>query len=203
MLLYLMNLGGVSAAWKQVLTDMSTSTIEWYSEATNTLKSSLSPKEIDLLKESIRSLFDFLYRFTPGLVICWAAGMNIAAYFFAGMMIRKSGSFYRDMTSFTRWKLGFNSLILLAVGLVMWVIDLDVLQPIAENILFVMGVAYMVAGLSLMEYFLKRRRIHAALRIAFYLMLLLSGWYGGILAAIAGLVDSHFDFRKVRARQIG
>lgn len=203
MFLYLMNLGGVATAWKQVLADMSTSTIEWYSEAMGTFKSQLSPEEIDLMKNSIRSMFDFFYRFSPGLVICWAAGMNLAVYFFAGMMIRKTGNFYRQMTSFTRWKMSFASLVILAFGLVLWVIDADALKPIADNLLFVMGVAYMVSGLALMEYLLKRRRIHGALRATFYLMLFLSGWFGGALAAIVGLVDSHFDFRKVRAQQIG
>jgi len=155
------------------------------------------------LKASIESIFDFFHRFFAGLVICWAAAMNIAAYYFAGMMIRKDGGFCRELRDFVLWKLGVASMVLLAIALLLRVIGIESTVPFADNLLFILGVSYMVAGFAVIEYYLKRKRIHTALRIAFYVALLLSGRIGGFLAALIGLVDSHFDFRRVRAQQIG
>ena len=203
MLFYLANVGGAATAWKEALGSMSATVIDFYREAVSALPSSLSPEEVSMFKAFVKSLFDFFYRFFAGLIICWAAAMNIAAYYFAGMMIRKEGGFCRELRDFVLWKLGVASMILLAVALVFWVIGIEGTMPFADNLLFILGVSYMVVGLAVIEYYLKRRRIHAALRIAFYVMLFLSGWIGGLLAAVLGLVDSHFDFRRVRAQQIG
>jgi hypothetical protein len=203
MMLYLANLGNVATDWKDVLGNMSTLVIDWYREAMKALPSSLSPEEVNMFKAFVESLFDLFHRFFAGLVICWAAAMNIAAYYFAGMMIRKEGGFCRELRDFVLWKLGVHSMILLAFALVFWVIGIKGTMPFADNLLFILGVSYMVVGLAVIEYYLKRRRIHAALRIAFYVILFLSGWVGGLLAAVLGLVDSHFDFRRVRAQQIG
>lgn len=203
MMLYLANFGDVATAWKDVLGNMSTLVIDWYREAVRTLPSSLSPEEVNTFKAAVEWVFDFFHRFFAGLIICWAAAMNIAAYYFAGMMIRKESGFCRGLTDFILWKLGVASMILLAIALVFWVIGIESTMPFADNLLFILGVSYMVVGLAVIEYYLKRRRIHAALRIAFYVMLFLSGWIGGLLAAALGLIDSHFDFRRVKAQQIG
>ncbi len=202
MMLYLANLGNVATDWKDVLGNMSTLVIDWYREAARALPSSLSPEEVNTFKSFVESLFDFFHRFFAGLIICWAAAMNIAAYYFAGMMIRKEDGFCRVLRDFVLWKLGVASMILLAIALLFRVIGIESTTPFADNLLFILGVSYMVVGLAVIEYYLKRRRIHAALRIAFYVMLFLSGWIGGLLAAVLGLVDSHFDFRRVRAKHI-
>jgi len=155
------------------------------------------------LKGLVAVMFDFLYRFTPGLFITLAAAVNIASYFFAGKMIRIEGGFYRTMMEFGLWKAGICHMGLLAVGIVAWMTRIEVLIPLSENLLFLLGIVYMIAGFSVIDYFLKKYRINAALRTAFVVVLILSGWFGGLVAAIAGLVDSHFDFRRVRAQQIG
>ena len=203
MLLYLANVGDAATAWKQILSNMNTMIIDWYREAFKALPSSFSPEEMNRLKESMESMFDLFYRFFPALVICWAAAMNIAAYYFAGMMIRKDGGFYRELRAFAQWKAGTINMVLLAVTLLLWLTGIESIKALTENMLFLLAVSYMVVGLALIEYYLGKKRIHPVLRIVFYLGLLLSGWIGGLLASGIGLVDSHFDFRRVRARQIG
>lgn len=202
-ILYMLDVGGVKTGLGLILDEMSESVIEWYRAAIQTFPQKITPEEMNLLKESIRSMFDFFYRFFPGLMLCWAAGMNIMAYYFAGMMIRMEGGYYRQLREFRQWKVGTTSMILLAAGLLIWIIGFEPLQPYTENLLFVLGVVYMICGFSVIEYYLKKKRIHTALRIAVYILLILSGWFGGGIAAALGLVDSHFDYRRVKAREIG
>ncbi|MBU1320201.1 MAG: YybS family protein [candidate division Zixibacteria bacterium] len=203
MVLYLGNIWNAASSWKEILGVMSNMATEWNSQAFAILPSSLSPEEMMHLKESVKSFFDLFYRFSPGLVICWAAAMNIAAYFFAGKMIRKDGGFHREFRGFIFWKIDMINMVLLGAGILIWLIELKSLMPFAENLLFILAVSYMVAGLALIEFYMKRLRIHTGLRIAIYLVLFVSGWIGGLIAVAIGLVDSQFDFRRVRAQQIG
>ncbi len=201
--LYVMNVYGAATLWREVIDGMSMNTVEWYSEAINSMPGTISAEEAERLKGLVTDLFNFLYRFTPGLLITLAAAVNIASYFFAGKMIRVEGGFYRRMMGFGLWKAGVIHMALLAVGIVTWMTRIEAIIPLSENLLFLLGIVYMVAGFSVIDHYLKKYRIHAALRTAFVVALILSGWFGGLLAAIVGLVDSHFDFRRVRAQQIG
>jgi len=201
--LYMLDFGGVKTGLGLIIDDMSENVIEWYRAALQTMPQKVTPEEMNLLKSSIQSVFDFFYRFFPGLMLCWAAGMNIMAYFFAGMMIGKDGGFYRQLRDFRHWKAGLVSMIVLAVSLLIWIVDFKPLQHPIENVLFLLGVVYMICGFSVIEYYLRKRRVHTALRVVTYILLILSGWFGGGLAAALGLVDSHFDFRRVKAREIG
>jgi len=203
MLLYLANVAGSATAWKNVMDNMSATFIEWYEETVSTIPSTASPEEISLLKKAFQSSFDFLYRFFPGLMVSWAVAMNVVSYFFACKMIQRDGGFCQKLREFALWKAGAANMYVLAVALMAWLIGTEGFKPISENVLFVVAVLYMVAGFAVIEHYLKRVRIHPALRIAFYIALLLSGWVGGLVAALIGLADSHFDFRRVKAQTIG
>ena len=201
--MYMLDLGGVKTGLGLILDDMSESVIDWYRAALQTMPQKITPEEMNLLKSSIRSLFDFLYRFFPGLMLCWAIGMNIVAYYFAGLMIGREGGYYRQLREFRHWKAGLYSMIVLAASLLIWIVGIEPLRPIVENVLFLFGMVYMICGFAVIEYYLRKRRVHTALRVTVYILLILSGWFGGGLAAVLGLIDSHFDFRQVKAREIG
>ncbi len=201
--LYVMDIFGAATIWKEVIDGMSAKTVELYSEAINTMPGTISAEEASQLKSLVTDMFNFLYRFTPGLMLTLAAAINIAAYFFAGKMIRMEGEYFRPILEFGLWKTGITYMALLAIGIILWLTRIEILKPFSENLLFLLGIVYMVAGLSVIDHYLKKYRIHTALRTAFVVALLLSGWLGGLMAALLGLIDSHFDFRRVRAQQIG
>jgi hypothetical protein len=200
---YLLNVADISDTWQRTMESMSKATVDWYGESMKVWASTFTAEEVGQVRETIEGFYRFMYRFFPGLVLIWAAAMNIASYFFAGRMLRKEGGFFRDVPSFGLWKAEFAVMAMLAAGLLLWISGLEVLRPLAENSLLVICVVYLVCGLSLAEFYLKRARLHPALRVAFYLMMLISGTVGGIALASMGLIDSHFDFRRVRAQQIG
>ena len=73
----------------------------------------------------------------------------------------------------------------------------------AYNAILIMCIFYAVSGFALIEYVLRKLRLPIGIKIVFYLGLAFSGYFGVIIPAIAGLADSHFDFRKIRARTVG
>jgi len=54
-----------------------------------------------------------------------------------------------------------------------------------------------------MEYYLKKIRLSLFLKVLFYIGIVFLQLPGLLLAALIGIFDSYFDFRKVRARIIG
>jgi hypothetical protein len=189
--------------WKGALDSMREVTIDWFDAAIATSPGTPAPENVSEFRQMLASTFDFVYRFTPALLITWAAVTNVAAYYLACRMIRLKGGFCRQLVAFSLWKASLTHMILLALAMVIRMTAIDLLKPASENLLLVLVILYMVVGLSVVEYYLKRYRIHAALRTAVVIMLVFSGWVGGLLAAAVGLIDSHFDFRRVRAQQIG
>ena len=64
------------------------------------------------------------------------------------------------------------------------------------NILVVTGNVYALAGLAVMDAFMRRLMFPMPLRIAFYVILFFMNFLGLLFLAIIGLADSRFNFRR-------
>ena len=89
------------------------------------------------------------------------------------------------------------------MALVARLINADGVKIAADNILLVLSFFYAVCGLALIEHLLRKLQLPTFIKIIFYFGLLLMQVPGMIIASIAGLFDSYFDFRKVRAHTLG
>jgi len=203
MSLYLADFGSYATRLGVVFNSMGQDLINWYREAAKTFPNSINPEDMNLLKQAIESAAATMHRFFAALVICLSLGVNLIAYGVATLMIRKEGGFCRPLAEFSRWKVGLGFMVILAVALIAWITDYAPVVPYAENLLFLLAVIYMITGLSLIEHFLRQKQVHRGMRVLLYIMLFLSGWFGGLVAAALGLIDSHFDFRRLKAHQLG
>jgi uncharacterized protein YybS (DUF2232 family) len=112
-------------------------------------------------------------------------------------------SYFPGFGPFIYWKLPEKLLYLAGVVFLIRLVGSGPFEIAADNVILVLAFIYSVTGLALIEHQLRRLKLPVMIRVVFYLGLLLLQLPGLIMTAIAGLFDSHFDFRKVKAHTLG
>ncbi len=157
-------------------------------------------KKIDTL---MLQAISFLKRTTPSLL-----AMSAVMQFFIGWIgvmvyMEYVGLFMQPMQGFYYWKMPEYYIYGLGVLLLARLIGPEIIRIIADNFILFLGLFYAVCGFAVFEYYLKKLRLSLFLRILFYIGIILLQIPGLVFAALVGVFDSYFDFRKVRAKIIG
>ena len=99
------------------------------------------------------------------------------------------------------WRLWEQMIWFLVGGVALWLLAGDgVLNTLAVNIVVVALVLYAVQGFSVARYYLWRMQVARTLEFVLYIVAFISGWAGLILAGV-GLMDTWFDWRRLRRSQ--
>lgn len=160
---------------------------------------------IERFIDQARFMTRVLVRLLPAMMILSGIAQLFAAFLATDWYYTSRDSYFPGFGPFVYWKVPEKALYLLGVVLIVRLMIGGTAQAAADNIAFMAMIVYVVCGLALIEYALRRLRLPAVVRILFYLGMgvLLIQVFGLIVTAIAGMFDSYFDFRKVRARTIG
>ncbi len=160
--------------------------------------------------EMINELTDSLARFKywiinlmPGILIISAIAQLFIAFLMMDWYYSRRDSYFPGFGPFIYWKVPEKLLYLLGAALAMALMVQGDMEIAAYNVVFILSFFYAVCGLALIEYLLRRLRLPLFIKIVFYLGLFLMQLPGLILASVVGLIDSHFDFRKIRAHSLG
>lgn len=140
-------------------------------------------------------VFELIVRLTPAATIMSAlVKFCLAILLFAWVISDRPGA-ERWQPSFSEWRLpfAFTPVVLAMAGL--RIIGGDALQQVADNGIAMLAVAYCVAGLSLIEYYMKKFDFSIWIKALFYLLLFLTQMIGFFVAALLGFVDSFADWR--------
>ncbi len=187
------------------LNEMLTSLEDW---SKNWLSATLATQGYS--QEIIYNFTDTLTRFIywiklllPGFLILAFVGQLFVAFLLLEWFYTYRDSYFPGFGPFIYWKIPEKSLYLMAIALVVALTLKGVWKVASYNTIFVMVIFYAICGLALIEYLLKKLRLPMVFKIIFYLGLFLMQLPGLIIPAAAGLIDSHFDFRKIRAHTVG
>jgi hypothetical protein len=160
--------------------------------------------------EAINTLVDQLYIFMklvmalmPSLLILASAGQLFAAFLLTEWYYIRRDSYFPGFGPFIYWKMPEKLLYLLGALILVRLLAGGGVRVAVDNALFIMLLCYAVAGLAVMEHLLKRLRLPMLVRIVFYIGLAFMHIIGLLATSLAGLFDSYFDFRKVRAHTLG
>ena len=149
------------------------------------------------------STISILKRLMPALMVLAVITQLLLAWIVLLIVIRSLGIYMPKVLSFYYWKMPDYYAFVTGVVILGRLAGTETMKLIADNILIFIGIFYAAFGFSLFEYYLKKIRLSLFLRILFYIGLVFLQLPGLMLAALAGLFDSYFDFRKVRARILG
>lgn len=166
---------------------------------------SYDAETINRFMDQARFITRVLVRLLPAMMIMSGMTQLFVAFLAAEWYFTHRDSYFPGFGPFMYWKVPEKVLYFLGVVLIVRLTIDGVPQTVADNIAFMMLIVYAVCGLALIEYGLRKLRLPVVVRTLFYLGLgvLLIQVFGLIATAIAGMFDSYFDFRKVRARTIG
>ncbi len=155
------------------------------------------------LTDQLLYMTRILTRLLPGLIIMAGLGQLFVAFMLTEWYYTRRDSYFPGFGPFIYWKVPEKVLYFLGVVLIARLaFDGDV-RLAADNIVFMLLILYAVCGTALAEYGLRRLRLPVIIRAVFYIGLGLMHIIGLIAASVAGLFDSYFDFRRVRAHTLG
>lgn len=154
---------------------------------------------IDSLSRAKSTLLHLL----PGLLILTGIGQVFVSMILVEWYFTRRDSYFPGFGRFIYWKMPEKLLYFWVAAILIRLIWDGPAQMVADNALLIFVSFYSVTGLSLIDYGLRKLRLPKLIRIVFYVGLFLMQVPGLIAAAAAGLFDSYFDFRKVRAHSLG
>lgn len=148
-------------------------------------------------------LVRILTRLLPGFMIMAGISLLLLAFMVAEWYFTRRDSYFPGFGPFIYWKVPEKVLYFLGVVLIARLTIDGNVRLAADNIIFVLLILYAVCGTALAEYALRRLRMPVMIRAVFYIGLGLMHIIGLVAASVAGLFDSYFDFRRVRAHTLG
>jgi uncharacterized protein YybS (DUF2232 family) len=181
---------------------------ELYASIENMVAGPMAARGYDA--EAINNLVDQLMffmtlvtRLLPGMIIMSGVGQLFIAFLLTDWYYTRRDSYFPGFGPFIYWKIPEKLLYLLGVTLVIRLTIDGSMEIVADNVIFILFTSYAVCGLALIEHFLRRLRLPVLIRAVFYIGLGFMHIPGLMATSIAGLFDSYFDFRKVRAHTLG
>ncbi|MBC7962755.1 MAG: YybS family protein [Steroidobacteraceae bacterium] len=162
-------------------------------------KSGIKGDDLELVKQSMKTVSDLLLRLYPALVtvlLVLMAGCNLA-------LLKKTSS-----VAVTNLNIGeFVSFknpdmlvwVLIAVGFSM-LLPSPIMTTAALNILLLVSLLYFVQGLAVVSVLISKQSISGILRIGLYVMLVIQP-YLVVIIAVIGLCDLWVDFRTPKKQE--
>lgn len=169
-----------------------------------------SPEQVHLIGEQVRRMLTVLFRLVPGeMALSAVTQFSIGFLLFVRWLDRHHLAPPR-YERFMFWKAPFGLTPALIGLIALRLTGGEVLRIAADNALLVLGVFYMVTGLAIIEYWLRKRHLSTLMRITAYVALIvipltsliMSIIIGGAVSLL-GFIDSFTDWRRVRLRELG
>jgi uncharacterized protein YybS (DUF2232 family) len=158
---------------------------------------------INTMVDQMLVFLKILTRLFPGLIIMSGIGQLFLAFLSAEWYYTRRDSYFPGFGRFIFWKMPEKLLYLLGAILIIRLTIGGGLELVADNAAVILFICYAVTGLALIEHYLRKLRLPVLVRIVFYIGLGFMHIPGLMATSIAGLFDSYFDFRKVRAHTLG
>ncbi len=162
-----------------------------------------APEAIVDAMDALASVAQLIKRLLPGMLVLSGLSQLLIAFLFVEWYYTRRDRFFPGFGPFIFWKMPERLLYILGIALALRLAAPGSVQVVVDNFLVILAVAYAVTGLAVIEHLLRRIQLPLAVKIIFYLGLLLMQLPGLIVSSLLGLFDSHFDFRKVRAHTLG
>ena len=179
--------------------------IDDFRKATMLLVSNLDVHAVsrERLIDSFSTLFTIIKRLLPSFMALSAVTQLFLGWVLLIVLLRALGEFFPSLGNFVHWKMPYYYVYVTGALILLRLVGTELIRIFADNGILYVGFFYAVFGFSVIEYYLKKIRLSLFLKILFYIGFVFLQLPGLLLAAMIGLFDSYFDFRRVRARIIG
>ncbi|MCK4572805.1 MAG: DUF2232 domain-containing protein [candidate division Zixibacteria bacterium] len=143
-----------------------------------------------------RTMMNGLIRLLPAVTVLSVMMQFSIGYLIFTHLTGKKDQTVKRVAPFVFWKVPFAVTPVLIAAIVMRLFGGAAMVLAADNILLILSVYYSVAGLALMEFFLRKFNFSRLMKVLFYIMMFFSQMIGFFVAALLGFIDSFADWRK-------
>jgi hypothetical protein len=152
-------------------------------------------------RDALKDGLNLVIRLTPASTLLSAVLQLALGYLWFSLWVRRrTGRIVAD--PFVLWKVPFGVVPVVIVLAALRLLGGDAVKEIADNGLAVTAIVYCFAGLSVVEFTIRRLQIGIFMKIMFYVMLFLTQLIGFLMISLLGFVDSFADWRKISAAKI-
>jgi Predicted membrane protein (DUF2232) len=166
-------------------------------------KLGVSEVEYEGFKDSYLSTIRLMIRFMPALILTSVTIIAALAYILIGYCFKREGRYLLTFPSLRGWKIDERVMIVFGIAMLTVIIGNGMIANIGENIALYLFIMFSFGGLSLLEFHMQKRKFGRLFKFLVYFSLIIFNYYAAIVVGFLGLIDSHFDFRRLRAVKIG
>jgi hypothetical protein len=145
----------------------------------------------------------YMIRFMPALFLMIFTLISAAAYMLAGYGFKREGRYLLPLPRYDHWKIREFVMVIFGVGLILVLLGNGIIEDVGENVALYTFFLFSFGGISIVEYMLRKQKAAWYIKALVYFGIVIMNIYSAIILGIAGLIDSHFDFRRLRALRIG
>lgn len=156
----------------------------------------VSSEQITFIKDHAGQIVTLLTNIFPAIFLVGTSLMIWLNLFAARLLFYRYSMCYPDFGDLTRWKAPEKMVWLLIVSGGMLLVPLAAVRYTGVNLLIICLAVYLCAGLSIIGYFLKVKRVPVFFKALLYVLILIQQ-YLLIFAIILGLFDLWADFRRL------
>ncbi len=153
-------------------------------------------EQIENASGQFKSFYAVFVRILPSFSIMAAIFQFTVGFWLFVKWLNRSGSQYLLPSGFVKWQMPFVLSPLLVAAILMRLFGNELLVIIADNLILILAVFYSIAGISLVEFFMKKFRFAFFSRFLIYLFFLLTHVVGLAFLAVLGFADSFFNWRR-------
>ena len=152
--------------------------------------------------EQTRKLGEVFMRIVPALTVMGAVFQFSLGYLLFVRHADRKNPTLECAVPLTRWRVPFAVTPVLIITILMRLIGNETAKVAADNILVGLSVFYCLAGLALLEFYLRKLNFSTPVKILFYVLLFFTHLIGFLVAALLGFIDSFADWRNRPAAQV-
>ncbi len=156
---------------------------------------------IEDFKVSQANINNYILQILPSILIVYSVVIGYINYNISKYTLRKLGLGIREIAPFSKFSVpsnfGIGVFTVLIFILILRNFDSVIYEALLINLTAVLGLIFMLQGLSVVDYFLKKRNMKTFLRIILMILIVI---IAPLLTpvTILGCIDMVFDLRKLR-----
>lgn len=193
---------GIKIADIDLISEMDAAFTEYMAMQIDGLKEmGLTNHKILKIMDQVESGYNEIIMLIPSLISVFSLFITYINYLLAGIVLRKMGYELIKRPRLSKFKLPSNVLlgvgIMLLAGFIFIWLDIQNSQALLLNITFLIGIMFMIQGLAVFDFFLKKIKMKLVFRIILIVLSIVFLPMGSLIIFL-GILDSIFDMRKLR-----
>ncbi len=141
--------------------------------------------------------------YLPGVLLSTFVFIYALGAMLGEALLSRSGIFSYRVPAFFLWKLDEWMVLVVGVAVVLVLTTERVCELVGWNALVFLFMVFSLFGVSFIEYHMRVRKFPLPVKVVIYLVLFLTQIVAAVVLPLIALFDAKFDFRKIRAKQLG